>query len=284
MKCIWNGGCLLGEGPLWMPNENALYWVDILKNTLHRLMLENNQHDFFTFSSEVCSVVPCLTGGFLIALRAEIIFFDPAKNQKRQIVALDSKVEMFNDGHCDAQGRFWIGTKDVLEKNPIGHIYALDKKQFHQYDNHFTVTNGFVFSVDHQYFYMADSPARIIYRYQFDLETGILSDRKIFAKIPDDAGYPDGMAIDAEGYLWNCHFNGWRITRYTPAGEVDRVIEVPTQAPTSCCFGGKDFKTLFITSAKRDVINLHEQPMAGAVFAVSVDTPGLPACSFSGDL
>src|SRR3990167_2497289 len=194
-----------------------------------------------------------------------------------------SRVSMFNDGHCDQLGNFWVGCKDLSESKPVGDIFRFNlKDKLMKKDGNYIVSNGLISSLDSRYFYIADSPKRIIYRYDFDIAMGKIDNRKIFAKIADDAGYPDGMTIDAEGFIWSCHFNGWRITRYSPDGTIDRVIKMPTQAPSSCCFVGNDLKTLFITSAKRDVKpdDLKNQPLAGCVFAIDLEIAGVKEHGF----
>ncbi|EKD91607.1 MAG: SMP-30/Gluconolaconase/LRE protein [uncultured bacterium] len=284
VNSIYNSSCILGEGPIWHPLENVLYWVDILQCELHRLDLETQQHQLWRMPSEITCIVPNRNGGLLIALRSEIAFFTASIQQSEIIPAVTTLSEteaentMFNDGHCDRQGRFWIGTKDITEKNPTGKIYRLQNNKLITCADNYIVSNGLISSLDSNYFYIADSPRRIIYRYEFDRDESVIHNQKIFAKIADDAGYPDGMTIDSEGCIWSAHFNGWRITRYCPDGSVDRVITMPTQSPTSCCFGGTDLKTLLITSAKRDVsFSEHQQqPLAGNVFALHCDAPGVP--------
>ena len=222
----------------------------------------------------------------MIALKNKIISF---KNNKIEILAeLDKKlseVTMFNDGHCDRLGNFWIGCKDLAESKPIADIFRFDlKNKLVKKSDHFIVSNGLISSLDSQYFYIADSPNRVIYRYDFDAEAGEICNRKIFAKIQDNAGYPDGMTMDSEGFIWSCHFAGWKITRYDADGKIERVIKMPIESPTSCCFGGEDLKTLFITSAKRDVkpIDLKNQPHAGCVFAMDLDVAGVSENFFKG--
>lgn len=289
IRCICDESCILGEAPIWHPLENVLYWVDILKPTLHRLDLKKNNHQSWIMPSDIACISPCKNGGLIAAFKNGVAILNPVSNTVKYIDTLSeelSKLSVFNDGHCDRQGRFWIGSKnpfevkssDPLKIKPSGHIYRFgsEKKLIKQADN-FLVCNGLVFSLDSKYFFVANSPKRIIYRYDFDSETGTIHNPIVFIKVADDAGVPDGMAFDAEGYLWNCHFNGWRITRYTPDGKVDRVINMPVSHPTSCCFGGPNLKTLFITSANRDVTasELKNQPLAGMLFAIDVDVPGV---------
>ena len=289
IRCVWDEPCILGEAPIWHPFEKVLYWVDILKPKLHRLDVKNNVHQSWTMPSDIACISPLKNGGLIAAFKNGVAILNPVSNHVNYLDNLtkeSSEQSVFNDGHCDRQGRFWIGSKnpgevaasDPLSIKPAGEIYRFDmKNKLVKQAGDFIVTNGLVFSLDSKYFFVANSPKRIIYRYDFDSDSGEIHNPIIFAKIADDAGVPDGMTFDSEGYLWNCHFNGWRITRYTPDGKIDRVIKMPVGYPTSCCFGGPDLKTLFLTSAKRDVTEseLKNQPQAGALFAIDVDVPGV---------
>ena len=282
IRCIYDKSCILGEGPIWHPHEKVLYWVDIIKPELHRLDIKNNHHhQSWIMPTDICCVAPNQNGGLIAALKDGIAILNPISNKINYLATLPkelSEISMFNDGHCDRQGRFWIGCKDLSEKKPTGNIFlfSLQKKLIKKASD-FIVANGLITSLDSKYFYIADSPNRIIYKYDFDSDAGEIYNRKIFAKVADDAGYPDGMTIDSQGYLWGCHFDGWRVTRYDTDGKIDRVIKMPISAPSSCCLGGFDLKTLFITSAKRDVTEseLKNQPQAGCVFAIDVDVPGV---------
>ena len=296
IRCIFSENCILGESPFWHPKEKVLYWVDILGKKLHRLDVKNNHHQFWLMPTDISCMAPNEEGGIIAGFKNGVALLNPISNKINYLDTLSEKASaesVFNDGHCDRQGRFWLGSKaafevgakDILALAPTGEVYRFgaDKKLIKQAGD-FIVTNGLVFSLDSKFFFIANSPKRIIYRYEFDSETGTIHNPIEFIKVADDAGVPDGMAFDSEGYLWNCHFNGWRITRYTPDGKIDRVIKTPVGYPTSCCFGGPDLKTLFITSAKRDVSDaeLKNQPLAGALFAIDVAIPGVAEPCFRG--
>lgn len=279
IRCVYKKPCVLGEGPIWHPHEKCLYWVDIIEKTLHRLDIITNQHQAWLMPDDIACVAPNASGGLIAALKQGIAILNPVSNHVNYLTKLPdefNQASMFNDGHCDRQGRFWVGCKDLAEANSIAPVFKLTSHLTLQTDR-FIVANGLITSLDSRYFYIANSPKRIIYRYDFDAASGEIVNPQVFIKVPEDAGYPDGMTIDSEGYLWGCHFNGWRVTRYDPDGQVDRVIKMPISAPTSCCLGGPDLKTLFITSAKRDVsaAELPNQPLAGCVFALDVEVAGV---------
>lgn len=287
LKRVWTDNETLGESALWHPIEKALYWIDIVEKKLHRLDVKTNQHQLWIMPTEVGTIVPNATGGLLIALRTGIALLNPVSDQIHYLCKLPDNLAAktrFNDGHCDRQGRFWVGTIDLEEKNPLASIFRLDKNKLILQDENYICSNGLVSSLDSRYFYICESARRIIYRYDFDVASGTIHNKKIFAKIADDAGFPDGLAIDSEGYIWNAHINGWVITRYSPDGKIDRVITLPTQGPTSICFGGDDLKTLYITTAKRDVplADVKNQPYAGNVFSIAVDVAGVPEPMWQG--
>ncbi len=274
---------VLGEGPLWHPVEKCLYWVDIVSANLHRLNNDGTT-DKFSMPSEIGSIAWRTKGGLIAALNDRFVSID-TKTGTTQNIALPLKgikKVMFNDGKCDRQGRFWAGTKDRAEQNPIGALYCLNKGEVTEVLNGFTVTNGIAWNLDNSLMYVCDSPARQIYQYEFDPTNGCLGQMRIFAQILQEEGFPDGLTVDSQGYLWSCHWGGWQITRYAPNGEIDSVIPMPVPRPTSCCFGGADLTTLYVTSASINLTaaQLADAPQSGMVFAIETDIKGLPEPSY----
>lgn len=271
---------LLGESPLWHPVEKCLYWVDIVAATLYRLNINNKSIQKFIMPSEIGSIAWRTKGGLIAALNDRFATIDTTTGTVQTIAVPLQNIKgvMFNDGKCDRQGRFWAGTKDIEEQKPIGSLYCLDKKgNAARILNGFTVSNGIAWNLDSSLMYICDSPARRIYQYEFDPNNGCLGKVQEFAQIPKEEGYPDGLTVDSEGYLWSCHWDGWQITRYKPSGEIDSVIPMPVPRPTSCCFGGPELKTLFITSASigLSAAQLVDAPQSGQLFAMEVDVKGL---------
>jgi sugar lactone lactonase YvrE len=287
VTCIFDQPALLGESPLWHPQEKKLYWVDIEKKAIHRLDPTTQQHHTWPMPTEIGCIAMSAKDGLMGALRYGFARINLSSEEvcmlQTPITALDGV--MFNDGKCDRAGRFWAGTKDILEQSNIGALYRLDASlQCKEMARGFAVSNGFAWSPDNKYFYVCNSPERMIYQYDFDLKTGSISSPIIFAKLSEDSGYPDGLTVDSEGGLWNAHWDGWCITRYLPNGKIDRIIEMPVQRPTSCCFGGPDFKTLYVTSAstRLSAEELKQNPLAGCMFAVEVGVKGLPEPMYAG--
>lgn len=278
---------LLGESPLWHPEEKCLYWVDIIKATLNRFDTVSRNFKKLNMPSQIGSIGWCAKGGLIGALSDRFAFID-TESGTTQTIALPLKKnsnDMFNDGKCDRQGRFWAGTKDIAEEMPIGSLYCLDTKgMVTEMINGFTVSNGIAWNLDNSRMYICDSPARQIYEYEFDARKGRLGDFQIFAQIPISDGFPDGLTVDSEGYIWSCHWDGWKITRYKPNGEIDSVIPTPVPRPTSCCFGGDDLKTLYVTSASVGLSApiLADAPHSGQLFALQIGIQGLPEPPYLG--
>lgn len=262
---------VLGEGPLWHPIEKCLYWVDITAATLYRLN-QNKNIDKFPMPSEISSIAWRARGGLVAALSDRFVIIDTitGSTQTIDIPLRGTKNIMFNDGKCDGQGRFWAGTKDIAEQQPISGLYCLNNGDVKKMLSGFTVSNGIAWNLEDSLMYISNSPARQIYQYEFDPKNGSLGKMQVFAQISKEQGFPDGLTVDIQGYLWSCHWDGWQITRYTPTGEIDSVIPMPIPRSTSCCFGGPDLTTLYITSASRDLnsAQLAYPPQSGMLFAI----------------
>ncbi len=279
IKCSWDGQNILGESPLWDHRNNLLYWVDIDQRTLHQLEPSTGDHQSWTFLKKPCCLGLREQGGLISAFSKGFALIElPSGNLtllEQPLIQHDDV--MFNDGKCDRQGCFWAGSKDIDEISPTGKLFRLDPQgNIQTISSGFIVSNGLGWNLDNTIMYFTDSPSRKIYRYDFDSKHGTISAQRIFAKISQDAGFPDGLTVDSEGYIWSAHWDGWRVTRYAPDGTVDRTLQMPVSQPTSCCFGGPELKTLFITSAKRGLTEdqVKQQPQAGGLFAIETDVQG----------
>jgi sugar lactone lactonase YvrE len=252
LECIWSGKNRLGEGPLWDAESGSLYWVDILAHQIHRLHLESRKHSQWQFDEFVTSINKNAQGLFIVTLTNTIVFFDPLTGG---VTPWIGPIDMgdnvrFNDAKLDPQGRLWAGTMDLGESEPVGGLYRITPEgEVTLMQDKITIGNGMAWTRDQKTFYYTDSQARKIFAYDFEPVAGTISNRRVFATLTDPAGYPDGLTIDQEDYIWGAHWAGWRLTRYAPDGSIDRVVEMPVERITSCCFGGPDLKTLFITTA-----------------------------------
>lgn len=284
VRCVAPTGCLLGEGPLWSPTEGFLWWVDIKRAKLHR----HNPRTGNTrrYDLPVHASALALSDGALIMIGdLEVGRYDTATEHYRTIVDLNEPDGFrTNDAGIAPDGSLWFGTMDDAEALPEGQYYRLapDMTVDRMGLPEVLVTNTMQFSPDGSIFYTCDSAEQMLLAFDHDVETGALSNRRVFASTFDAGCYPDGSAIDADGYLWNAQWAGSRIVRYAPDGTIDRVVQMPVSRPTSCAFGGPDLKTLYITSARIGLTDaaLDRQPMAGSLFALDVEIPGLPVPEF----
>ncbi|HKJ26725.1 MAG TPA: SMP-30/gluconolactonase/LRE family protein [Anaerolineales bacterium] len=280
----------LGEGPLWHPDEQALYWVDIHQNRVERYSLANEKRQTIQFQRMVTALGLRKSGGFIAATADGVGYWDGQSAQ----VALFAHPEThfpenrFNDGKVGPDGRFWAGTmreRVDLDTPPPGSLYRVDADETVQkMETGLHISNGLGWSPDRRFFYLTDSPRKTITRYRFDSNEGEITERKIFLHTPDEPGVPDGLAVDAEGCIWSARWGGWKVARYSPKGETLQEIHLPVEYVTSCAFGGADLKTLFITTAwtPLNADARAAQPLAGDIFSVEVDVQGQMPWRFAG--
>ena len=278
---------LLGESPTWWPEQGALYWTDIPGHTLHRWQPQGERHAQWSFDAELGSFAPLPGGQLLLALRSGLERFDPATGRRERLAAApyDARSQRFNDGKADPQGRFWVGTLCEPREPALAALYRWAGGKLERMAEGISTSNGLAWSPDGRTLYWSDTYQHRIYALDFDGSDGSLSRQRVFAQFPKKGeqarygGRPDGAAVDAEGCYWVAMFEGQRLLRLSPAGEVVAEVPLPVRCPTMPCFGGPDLKTLFITTAreKRPAEELAAQPLAGCVLRMRVDVPGLPA-------
>ncbi len=287
VRCVQPAGAILGEGPLWCPREQALYWLDIKRPAIFRFDPRAGQTGNWALPSDIGCMALREQGGMVVGLRTGFAFLDLESGAVTPVAdpEADRPDNRFNDGKVDRQGRFWAGTLNDAESQPLGSLYRLDPDgTVTLMQDGAVVSNGIGWSPDDRTMYFTDSVVRTIWAFDFDPGSGAIANRRIFAEAPDGTGYPDGLTVDSEGFIWSAVWDGWRIVRYDPAGRIDREVVVPVQRPTSCMLGGPDLKTLYVTSASihLDAGALERGPLAGGLFALEVDTAGLPEPRFAG--
>ena len=279
---------LIGESPVWSVREQALYWIDVEAKLVQRLDPGNGNLRRWTMPEVTSCIGLRAHGGLVAGTRTGFVFLDTETGGVTGIAhpEADIPTNRFNDGKVDRAGRFWAGTKNIANSpDATGSVYRLDRNCIaHCVDSGISCVNGIAWSLDERTMYLCDTWLRRIYRYDFDRETGIARNRRVFAELSSEDGYPDGLTVDAEGFVWNAHYDGWRITRYAPDGRVDRVLRMPVQHVTSVIFGGADLRTLFVTSASLRLTPeaRGRQPLAGHVFALAPGVAGIPEPLFLG--
>jgi sugar lactone lactonase YvrE len=284
---------LLGESPMWHPREQSLYYCDIAGRKLQRFDPATGALVHWDFDTEVACCAPMLDGALLLAMRDGLWRFDPTSGARTRLSAppYEPAKERFNDGKCDPQGRFWVGTIYEPRDPALASLYCFADGRLQRKADGITVSNGLAWSPNGRTMYWSDTKAHTVYAFDFEPGSGAIGNRRVFASFPgkqagqsldDYGGRPDGAAVDAEGCYWCAMFEGQRLLRLSPAGEVVRELRLPVRCATMPCFGGADLKTLYITTARenRPEGELRQQPWAGCVLAVDVDVPGLPVNVF----
>jgi D-xylonolactonase len=274
--------CQLGEGPLWSARDNAIYWVDIIGQTLHRLALADGAVRSWQMPEKIGWVVerrnrPGFIAGFqsgFAELMLEPFAIRPLADPEPHYP--DNRM---NDCTVDRDGRIWAGTMEVAIVNPTGSLYRLDPDlKIRRMDTDYLVTNGPAINLAHTCLYHNDTGRGTVYRFELDA-AGEIGNREVFLQFPASWGVPDGMAMDAEDHLWIAHWGGGRVSRFTPQGTLDRHIELPATQITSCVFAGSKLDRMFVTSA---AVDRGDEPLAGALFEVEPGVRGVAPNLFAG--
>lgn len=274
---------LLGECPVWHPEEGSLYWIDIAGRSVHRYQLDSKSHASWPLPSEPGCITRCASGGMVVAMRSGISILDPANGALIPIAdaPYDTGCIRFNDGRCDAHGRLWVGTLYDPRDKQAGTLYCLDRGTLRDVGQPVTVSNGVAFSTDNRVLYHADTTAHRINAYDFDAASGRVEGGRLFKQFSSDrtvdyGGRPDGAAVDIENAYWCAMYEGGRLLRLAPDGVILEEIPLPLICPTMIAFGGDDLCTLFITSARhnRPEAELQQYPFSGCVLQMRVDVPG----------
>lgn len=279
--------CVLGEAPVWDPVSARLSWVDCDRKQMFRLDPESGDISTFDLPGYPGSYAFCPDNKLLIAYRTSLALVDLESGDHRVIETpmIDFSKARFNDGACDRAGRFWLGTMHKAMSEPVGALYRVDPDlSIRQMAESVTVSNGIAFSPDNKVMYHTDSRSAVIYAYDFDLESGAISNRRVFADFGGRHERPDGCTIDRDGCLWTAMLGGGRVVVLDPTGREVRSVPLPTTRPTSLCFGGPSLDTLYVTSMQHSLSEeqLAAQPDAGCVFAFPGIGRGLPEPYFAG--
>jgi L-arabinonolactonase len=287
IRCVLAARALLGEGPLWDPEEQVLYWVDIKSRIVHRFDPATARDTEWPMPEPVGSLALRASGGLVVALSSGFHFFDPNTGAIETVSRpeLDRPGNRFNDGKPDRRGRFWAGTMHDHESAPSGALYRLDPDgTCHRMVDGVIISNALCWSPDGRTMYHADTIRRTVWAWDSDPDRGEIANRRVFVTLSGDEGNPDGATVDAEGFVWLAHWNGWQLTRHDPTGRTERVVRLPVQRPTCPAFGGPDLGVLYVTSASSGLspAELAAQPCAGGLLALDPGVRGVPEARFPG--
>lgn len=280
----------LGEGPVWDGERGLISWLDILNGQIHEWSTENKVLNTIKLGQMVGAIAVCTDGNYIAALQHGFGFIDRKSGKIQMIEDPEEHLPLnrFNDGKCDPAGRFWAGTMPLSEDEAAGSLYVVDHdRTVKKKETDLTISNGLAWSVQEKAFYFIDTPTLKVVRYDYDVEKGTITNKRTVIQIPKEAGFPDGMTIDAEGMLWIAHWGGWQVTRWNPkTGEQLTCFKLPVSNVTSCTFGGKSLNDLYITTARKGLSEseLSQQPLAGALFVIrDCGYTGVPADIFKED-
>ena len=289
VRCVAETRNLVGEGPVWDADSQRLFWTDINGMSVYRLDLQSGRVDRWNFHSPVSALALTSNPGWLLVAAGLELLMWKVKTDERVLFLQVEDAELgnrLNEGAADPDGNFWVGTMhnnvapdgcgiDVdwdHPKNRTGSLYrvAPDGTVIRQASG-LAIPNTMVWSPDRRTMYTGDSIDNVLFAY--DYQNGSVSGRRVFTQ-GFGRGVPDGSAMDEHGFVWNCRYFGNCLVRFDPTGNVDRVVEMPVRDITSCAFGGRDLRTLFITTAS--VSSVADGPLAGSVFAFEPGVRGLP--------
>jgi sugar lactone lactonase YvrE len=276
---------VIGEGPRWDDRKNELLWVDILGRRIHRLSVEEKTSSEIRVGSDVGVADLRNDGGYVLAVREGFAAIESDGTGYRQLCRIptwqDPEIRM-NDGACDPAGRFWAGSMHNT-KSGAGSLYCLDANgtMTTKLEN-VSIANGIGWSGDTTTMYFIDSPTQMVMAFDFDTDSGDISNPRCLVTIDSKYGMPDGLAIDTEDHIWVTLYGGGAVHRYSPVGRLDAIVSVPVPNTTSCAFGGENLSTLFITSARAGLSKrqLDEHPLSGSIFECDVSVRGKPGYRF----
>ena len=272
----------LGECPVWSVDAQALYFVDVKGRCIHRFHPESGEHLAWEVDEDIGCIGMVRGGGFIAGMRSGLYRLNDYGGKLSRLAdnPENHATSRFNDGRCDPAGRFLVGTLDEPKAGGMAHLYRYDRRGLEVLAGGLLTSNGLAFSPSGTVLYHSDTPRFTIFASDYDVETGVASNRRVFVQMEtggEDRGRPDGAAVDAEGCYWTALYEGGRVHRYAPGGKLLSVHPVPALRPTMVAFGGPELRTLYVTTARDGAseAELARFPHAGGVFAMAVDTPGL---------
>jgi sugar lactone lactonase YvrE len=296
VTCLLDCRDKLGEGCFWDADTQTLWWLDaIVPSAIHRLHVASGAYRRWQFDEMVTAMAKRRDGTLIVGSARGINFFNPGTGALTRLARIeaDKPLNRGNDGACDARGRFWFGTMmnnvgtygaDVPITAATGTLYRVDPDGTAvAMQGGVGVSNGPCWSPDNRIFYFSDSRARIIWAYDFDLDDGAISNRRVLNDTTD-FGYPDGATVDRDGYVWSARWEGACVLRIDPRGRIDRVVPMPARRVTNVCFGGAGLDTMYVTTSRLHVPDDHlrRYPLQGGLFCFDPGVTGFEKHAFAG--
>lgn len=296
VTCVADSQDNLGEGCLWDATTQCLWWLDIARpSRIHRLSPATGEHRIWHSAVLLTAIAKRIRGGFVLAGEDGLYVFDPSTGVIKPFAfpQPENSGNRFNDGACDAQGRFFVGTmmqnigpagEDLPITDATGVLYRVGAKgKSEVMEGGIGVFNGPCWSPDGGTFYFSDSSNQVIFAYDYDAANGAISNRRVFNDSKAH-GYPDGATVDAEGFLWSARWDGASVLRIDPKGRIDRIVPMPATRPTAVCFGGPRLDVMYVTSSRAHIGSdvLSRYPLQGGLFCFDPGVSGFEKHSFSG--
>jgi sugar lactone lactonase YvrE len=279
-ECVLDAAAL-GECPRWDERRKKLWWVDIQAPALHCFDPQTGEDRAISMPEHIGCFSLTEDGGFIAGMRTGIFLLDEYGRVARKLCENPENpgTSRFNDGRCDARGRFWLGTLDESKAHDAAGLYRYADGALTRIDAGLLTSNGMAFSPDYRWCYHSDTPRFTIYRHAYDIDSGEAGPREDWVKFTPtaaDRGRPDGASVDSEGFYWAALYEGGRVVRISPDGEIVSEYPLPAQCPTMCAFGGGDLRTLYVTTVRsgRPAEEIARYPLSGGVFAMRVPVPG----------
>lgn len=277
---VWPLAAELGEGPVWVERDRALWFVDIKKQQIHRYDPASGARRSWDAPEQVGFILPAERGGFVAGLQSGLYHFDDNSGAFDLLVKVDEDIpaNRLNDGTVDPKGRIWFGTMDNQERDRSGAFYCFaNGKLTRTAIGNIAITNGPAVSPDGRILYVVDTLRGTIDAVDID-DDGTLGERRSYVRIDPSEGHPDGPTIDAEGCVWISLYAGWEARRYSPTGELIERVRFPVANITKIAFGGDDLRTVYATTARQLLSreNIAKQPEIGDLFEFTADVPGVP--------
>ncbi|MDA7441973.1 SMP-30/gluconolactonase/LRE family protein [Candidatus Pelagibacter bacterium] len=284
-KVIWNSKAILGEGTLWVPSHNSIYFVDIKRKRILILNIKTNKKRIIKIDKEIGFLTHIKKDIFILGLQSELRIINLKNKETIRSIPIEEDIPLnrINDGKIDPKGRLWFGTMDNLERNiKNGSLYCLDKKlNIHKVDTKYYITNGPAF-IDSENFLHTDSRSKTIYKIKIDKKYKIIKKTK-FLKFFKKDGSPDGMTIDSKKNVWVCHYGGACISVYNLKGKKIHKIDLPAKNITNCTFGGLKNNELFVTTALKGLkkSEIENYKYSGSLFNIKTNIKGLYTKQFN---